>query len=42
MTRSRPSKPALSVVVVAYDMEREIYRTLESLSSPYQIDVNAR
>ncbi len=31
---------ALSVVVVAYDMERELPRTLRSLSRPYQRDLD--
>jgi len=31
---------ALSVVVVAYDMERELPRTLRSLSQPYQRDLD--
>jgi hypothetical protein len=31
-----PARPALSVVVVAYEMRRELPRTIESLSPPYQ------
>src|SRR5690348_5658987 len=33
--------PALSVVVIAYGMTRELPRTLRSLSVPYQHDVAA-
>jgi hypothetical protein len=33
--------PSLSVVVVAYDMARELPRTLQSLSVPYQRDIAA-
>jgi Glycosyl transferase family 2 len=36
---SRP--PATSIVVVAYEMARELPRTLRSLSVPYQRDVDA-
>jgi glycosyltransferase involved in cell wall biosynthesis len=35
------SSPTLSVVVVAYDMARELPRTLQSLSVPYQRDIAA-
>ena len=35
------SRPALSVVVVTYDMTRELPRTLRSLSVPYQRDITA-
>jgi hypothetical protein len=34
------SSPRLSVVVVAYDMARELPRTLQSLSVPYQRDIS--
>ena len=36
MTSSNPTGCRLSVVVVAYDMDREIRRTLHSLATPYQ------
>src|SRR5262245_29731607 len=37
-----PSRtPALSVVVVAYEMRRELPRTLRSLAAPYQRDIDA-
>src|SRR5690348_14796062 len=32
--------PALSVVVVAYEMRRELPRTLRSLTVPYQRDID--
>ena len=32
---------SLSVVVVAYDMARELPRTLRSLSTPYQRDLES-
>lgn len=34
-------EPKLSVVVVAYDMARELPRTLQSLSTPYQRGIDA-
>ncbi len=37
---TRHSSDALSVVVVAYDMARELPRTLRSLSRPYQQDLD--
>ena len=36
----RRFRPAISFVVVAYDMKREIARTLSSLDSSYQDNVN--
>jgi hypothetical protein len=37
---TRHSFDALSVVVVAYDMARELPRTLRSLTHPYQLDLD--
>ncbi len=38
---SQPADPLVSVVVVAYDMARELPRTLHSLSTPYQREIDA-
>jgi len=40
MTRDK-NHPAVSVVVVTYDMARELPRTLQSLAVPYQRDIGA-
>jgi Glycosyl transferase family 2 len=40
MRRSRGHRPALSLVVVAFDIPREIARTLQSLSADYQRDLD--
>ncbi len=39
MDGSRARGPTLSVVVVVYEMARELPRTLRSLSSPYQVGI---
>ena len=41
MIRSRSRRPSLSVVVVAYDMARELPRTLRSLAPDYQQGIAA-
>ena len=40
MTRDK-NHPTVSVVVVTYDMARELPRTLQSLAVPYQRDIGA-
>src|SRR3954452_7065803 len=37
--RPSPPSPDLSIIVVSYNMRREIPRTLESLSVPYQKNI---
>lgn len=38
--RRRQARPKFSFIVAAYDMRREIERTLDSLSRDYQRDVD--
>ena len=35
------SRPLVSIVVVSYDMERELPRTLHTLSAPYQVGLES-
>ena len=37
----RRGTPQLSIIVVNYDLERELPRTLETLGAPYQRGVTA-